>query len=36
MLKKIAIAVVILVAGVFIFAATRPDTFRVERSASIN
>ncbi len=35
MLKKISIAVVVLIAGVLIFAATRPDTFRVQRSASI-
>jgi len=35
MLKIIAIAVVVLVAAVLIFAATRPDTFRVQRTASI-
>jgi uncharacterized protein YndB with AHSA1/START domain len=35
MLKTILIAAVLLVAAVLIFAATRPDTFRVERSASI-
>jgi uncharacterized protein YndB with AHSA1/START domain len=35
MFKKIAIAIVVLIAAVLIFAATRPDTFRVERSASI-
>lgn len=35
MLKKIAIAVVVLVAGVLGFAATKPDTFRIERSATI-
>ena len=35
MLKIIAIAVVALIVAVLIFAATRPDTFRVERSASI-
>ena len=35
MLKKIAIAIVILVCGVLIFAATKPDTFRVQRAASI-
>ncbi len=35
MFKKIAIAIVVLLAAVLIFAATRPDTFRVERSASI-
>jgi len=35
MLKKIAVVVVVLIAGVLIFAATKPDTFRVQRSASI-
>jgi uncharacterized protein YndB with AHSA1/START domain len=35
MLKTILIVVVVLIAGVLIYAATRPDTFRVERSASI-
>jgi polyketide cyclase/dehydrase/lipid transport protein len=35
MLKKIAIAIVVLLAALLIFAATRPDTFRVERSADI-
>jgi len=35
MLKKIAVVVVVLIAGVLVFAATRPDTFRVQRSASI-
>jgi uncharacterized protein YndB with AHSA1/START domain len=35
MLKKIAIVVAIIIAGVLIFAATKPDTFRVERSAVI-
>ncbi len=35
MLKKIAIVVVVLIAGVLGFAATKPDTFSVERSASI-
>ena len=35
MLKTIAIVVVVLVAGVLAFAATKPDTFRVQRSASI-
>jgi uncharacterized protein YndB with AHSA1/START domain len=35
MLKTIAIIVVVLIAGVLIFAATMPDTFRVERAASI-
>ena len=35
MLKTILIVVVLLIAAVLIYAATRPDTFRVERSASI-
>jgi uncharacterized protein YndB with AHSA1/START domain len=35
MLNTIAIIVVVLIAGVLIFAATKPDTFRVRRSASI-
>ncbi|MFN0299434.1 MAG: SRPBCC family protein [Burkholderiales bacterium] len=35
MLKVIAILIVVLVAGVLIFAATKPDTFRIQRSASI-
>ena len=35
MLKKIAVVVVVLIAGVLVFAATKPDTFRVQRSASI-
>lgn len=35
MLKMIAIVVVVLIAAVLIYAATRPDTFRVERSASM-
>ena len=35
MLKKIGIAVVVLIAALLGFAATRPDTFRVQRSASI-
>ena len=35
MLKIIAIAVVVLVAGVLLFAATRPDTFQVQRTTSI-
>jgi uncharacterized protein YndB with AHSA1/START domain len=36
MLKKIAIAVVVLIVAFLGYAATRPDTFRVERSTSIN
>ena len=35
MLKTIAIAVVVIVGGCLIYAATRPDTFRVERTATI-
>lgn len=35
MFKKIGIAVVVLIAGVLIYAATKPDSFRVERTASI-
>ena len=35
MLKIIVIVVAVLIAGVLIFAATKPDTFRVQRAASI-
>lgn len=35
MLKIIAIAVVVLIAAVLIYAATKPDTFRVERKTVI-
>lgn len=35
MLKTIAIIVAVLIAGVLILAATRPDTFRVQRATSI-
>ena len=35
MLKKIAIVIVVLVAALLVYAATQPDTFRVERSASM-
>jgi carbon monoxide dehydrogenase subunit G len=35
MFKTIAIIVVVLIAAVLVYAATKPDTFRVERSASI-
>jgi uncharacterized protein YndB with AHSA1/START domain len=35
MFKTIAIIVVALIAALLLFAATKPDTFRVERSASI-
>lgn len=36
MLKKILIAVVVLIAGVLLFAATKPDVLRVERSVVVN
>ena len=36
MLKSIAIAVVVLVMAVLVFAATRPDDFRVQRSTVVN
>jgi hypothetical protein len=36
MLKKIVIALAVLIAIVLIYAATKPDTFRVERSAVMN
>ncbi|MBX3659128.1 MAG: SRPBCC family protein [Ramlibacter sp.] len=35
MLKTIALVLVLLVAGVLIYAATKPDTFRIERSITI-
>ena len=35
MIKIIAIAAVVLLAGLLAYAAMRPDTFRVERSASV-
>lgn len=35
MIKTIAIVVVVLLAALLIFAATKPDTFRVQRAASI-
>jgi hypothetical protein len=35
MIKKILIVIVVALAAILIFAATKPDTFRVERSASI-
>ena len=35
MLKTIALVIVVAIAGVLIFAATKPDTFRVERSIAI-
>ena len=35
MIKKIAIVIVLLVAGILLYATTRPDTFQVQRSAAI-
>ncbi len=35
MLKIIAIAIVVLVAALLVYAATKPDTFRIERKATI-
>jgi len=35
MLKKIAVAIVVLIAALLVYAATQPDTFRVERSATM-
>jgi uncharacterized protein YndB with AHSA1/START domain len=35
MIKNIVIVLVVLIGGVLAFAATKPDTFRVERSTSI-
>ena len=35
MLKTIAIVIAVLIAGVLIFAATKPDTFRIQRAVSI-
>ncbi len=35
MIKIIVIALVVLIVGLLVFAATKPDTFRVERTASI-
>jgi polyketide cyclase/dehydrase/lipid transport protein len=36
MFKVIAIVLLVLIAAVLIYAATEPDTFRIQRSASIN
>jgi uncharacterized protein YndB with AHSA1/START domain len=36
MIKKIVIAIVVLIAGLLVYAATTPDTFLVERSGTIN
>ena len=35
MFKLIGIVVLVLVVGVLVFAATRPDSFRVQRTTSI-
>jgi uncharacterized protein YndB with AHSA1/START domain len=35
MIRKIALAVVLALAALLLFAATRPDTFRVQRSATV-
>jgi hypothetical protein len=35
MFKTIAVVVVVLIAAVLVYAATKPDTFRIERTASI-
>ncbi|HEX3579659.1 MAG TPA: SRPBCC family protein, partial [Thermoanaerobaculia bacterium] len=35
MFKKIVLVIVLIIAAVLIFAATKPDTFRVERTATI-
>jgi hypothetical protein len=35
MIKAVALAVILLIAAVLIFAATRPDDFRVQRATSI-
>jgi hypothetical protein len=35
MFKKIAIVLAVLIVGVLVFAATKPDTFHVERTATI-
>lgn len=36
MIESVIIAVVVLIVALFIYAATRPDTFRVERSTLIH
>jgi hypothetical protein len=35
MLKTVVIVIVVLIAGVLVFAATRPDRFRIQRATSI-
>jgi hypothetical protein len=36
MFKIIVIAIIVVIAAILVLAATRPDTFRVERSAQIS
>jgi uncharacterized protein YndB with AHSA1/START domain len=36
MIKTVAIVIAVLIAGVLVFAATKPDTFKVQRAASID
>lgn len=36
MALRIVLVIVVLIAGVLVFAATKPDTFRIERSVTIN
>jgi uncharacterized protein YndB with AHSA1/START domain len=35
MIKKIILVIVVLIAGILLYATTRPDTFQVQRSAAI-
>ena len=35
MIKKIAIALVVLLGALLVYAATQPDTFRIQRAATI-
>jgi uncharacterized protein YndB with AHSA1/START domain len=35
MIKKIALVIVVLIAGILLYATTRPDSFQVQRSAAI-
>ena len=35
MIKKILLVIIVLIAGILLYAATRPDTFQVQRSAAI-
>src|SRR5882757_6737088 len=36
MFKIIVVAIIVVIAGILVLAATRPDSFRVERSAQIS